>query len=105
MMTHVTTIFDPAIEARGFDKIRSVVEVDLADGRRLVQASDERYRGGPERPFTRQELHEKFFDCAQLTMRGERIQHAIAQIEAVDALTDIRVLARALASPDQPAGH
>jgi hypothetical protein len=33
MMTLVTTIFDPAIEARGFDKIRSVVEIDLTDGR------------------------------------------------------------------------
>jgi 2-methylcitrate dehydratase PrpD len=101
MMTRVTTVFDPAIEARGFDKIRSVVEVDVADGRRLVQASDERYRGGPDRPFTRQELHEKFSDCAQLTMSAERIEQAIAQIEAVDTLKDIRVLARALASPDR----
>jgi len=100
MMTLVTTIFDPAIEARGFDKIRSVVEIDLTDGRRLVQASDDRYRGGPDRPFTRQELHEKFTDCAQLTMSAERIPPAIAQIEAIDTLKDVRLLARALASPD-----
>jgi 2-methylcitrate dehydratase PrpD len=103
MMARVTTIFDPAIEARGFDKIRSVVEVDLSDGRRLVQASDDRYRGGPARPFTRQELHEKFTDCAQLTMSAGRIQQALAQIEAVDTLKDIRLLARALASPEEAA--
>ena len=43
----------PEIEAQGFDKIRSIVEVDLIDGRTLVQASDDRYRGGPDKPFTR----------------------------------------------------
>ena len=37
MMPLVTAIFDPKIEAMGFDKMRSVVEVDLDDGRTLVQ--------------------------------------------------------------------
>src|ERR1051325_9999113 len=37
MMTKVDTIFDPQIEARGFDKMRSIVEVDLVDGRTLSQ--------------------------------------------------------------------
>ncbi|MBI4886377.1 MAG: MmgE/PrpD family protein [Acidobacteria bacterium] len=53
MMRKVTTVRDAAIEARGFDKMRSIIEVDLADGRTLVQEADERYRGGPEKPFTR----------------------------------------------------
>ena len=53
MMPRIETVFDPAIEARGFDKMRSIVEVDLVDGRKLAQPSDERYRGGPDRPFTR----------------------------------------------------
>jgi hypothetical protein len=75
-----------------------VVEVDLVDGRRLVQASDDRYRGGPDRPFTRQELHGKFTDCAQLTMSADRIAQAIAQIEAIDTLKDVRLLARTMAS-------
>ena len=68
MMAKVQRILDPDIEARGFDKIRSTVEVDLEDGRRLVRAADERYRGGPDRPFTREELHEKFTDCAGLVL-------------------------------------
>jgi 2-methylcitrate dehydratase PrpD len=33
MMARVETVFDAEIEARGFDKMRSRVEVDLADGR------------------------------------------------------------------------
>jgi 2-methylcitrate dehydratase PrpD len=99
MMARVTTVFDRGIEAQGFDKIRSVVEVDLADGRRLTQASDDRYRGGPDRPFTRDELREKFADCAQLTMSAARIERALAAIEAVDTLKDVRELARTMTTP------
>lgn len=96
MMTRVTGVFDPKIEAQGFDKIRSIVEVDLADGRTIVQASDDRYRGGPDRPFTREELHAKFTDCAQLVLSPAKMQQAIAQIEAIDTLKDIRELVRTL---------
>jgi len=97
MMTRVTTVFDRAIEARGFDKIRSVVEIDCVDGRTFVQASDDKYRGGPDRPFTREELHAKFTDCAQLTMPPERMAKALAAIEGVQEMPSIRALVAALA--------
>ncbi len=96
MMPRVTGVFDQAIEAQGFDKIRSVVEIDLADGRTLVQASDDRYRGGPEKPFTREELREKFTDCAQLTLGQGAIAKALELIEGVDKLKEITELVRAL---------
>ena len=99
MMERVTGVFDPQIEAQGFDKIRSVVEVDLTDGRSLVQASDERYRGGPDKPFTREELHAKFADCAQLVLSPERVQRALAQIESIESLKDVRELVKTL-SPE-----
>jgi 2-methylcitrate dehydratase PrpD len=86
MMPRVTNVFDRAIEAQGFDKIRSIVEIDLTDGRTLVQASDDRYRGGPDRPFTRDELREKFTDCAQLTLPPARIAKAIEMIEGVEKI-------------------
>jgi 2-methylcitrate dehydratase PrpD len=96
MMTKVDTVFDPQIEARGFDKMRSTVEVDLIDGRKLSQAADERYRGAPEKPFTRAELHEKFADCASLVLSAERIKKAIDAIEGVDKLASVRDLVAAL---------
>ncbi len=98
MMTKVTSVFDPKIEAMGFDKIRSIVEVDLTDGRTLVQASDDRYRGSPAWPFTQAELHERFTDCASPLLSKDRIQQAIGQIEAVETLKDIRELTRTLTS-------
>jgi 2-methylcitrate dehydratase PrpD len=96
MMPRVTNVFDAKIEAQGFDKIRSVIEIDLTDGRTLVQASDDRYRGGPDRPFTRDELREKFTDCAQLTMNQGAIARVLDLIEGVDRLTDVTELVRAL---------
>jgi len=96
MMTKVDTVFDQQIEARGFDKMRSIVEVDLMDGRKLSQASDERYRGGPEKPFTREELHDKFSDCASLVLSSDRIKRALDAIESVDRLSSVRELVAAL---------
>ena len=97
MMSRVDLSFDQAIEARGFDKMRSVVEVDLKDGRKLVQPSDDRYRGGPERPFTRAELHDKFADCAGLFLPPARIRRALELIESLDEIKNVRELTRALA--------
>jgi len=96
MMPRVDTVFDQFIEARGFDKMRSIVEVDLADGRTLTQPSDERYRGSPENPFTRADLHAKFTDCASLVLTPPKIAKALEAIESVERLANIRQLAAAL---------
>jgi 2-methylcitrate dehydratase PrpD len=96
MMERITTVFDPQIEAQGFEKIRSIVEIDLVDGQTIVQPSDDAYRGGPDRPFTRDELHAKFTDCAQLTMTPERIRRALAAIEGVQEMSSVRALVAAL---------
>ncbi len=96
MMPRVTNVFDQKIEAQGFDKIRSVVEIDLTDGRTIVQASDDRYRGGPDKPFTREELREKFTDCAQLTLGSGAIAKALDLIEGIERLKDVNELVRGL---------
>ena len=96
MMPRVETVFDQAIEARGFDKMRSIVEVDLVDGRKLTQPSDERYRGSPENPFTRADLHAKFTDCASLVLTAQKITRALETIESVERLANVSQLAAAL---------
>jgi 2-methylcitrate dehydratase PrpD len=96
-MTKVSTVFDPAIEAMGFDRIRSVVEVDLIDGRTLIQPSDERYRGSPAWPFTMAELRDRFADCAVPVLSNDRVQRALDQIESIEKLDDIGELTRTLA--------
>ncbi len=73
-----------------------MIEIDLTDGRTIVQASDDRYRGGPEKPFTREELREKFTDCAQLTLGSGAIAKALDLIEGIERLKDVNELVRAL---------
>src|SRR5690349_3677638 len=96
MMQRVTAVRDADIEKQGFDKIRSVVEVDLVDGRKLVQPSDDRYRGGPDNPFTRADLKAKFDDCAGLVLAKDRLTPAFNAIETIDSAGDVRQLVRVL---------
>jgi 2-methylcitrate dehydratase PrpD len=98
MMARVTAVHDPGIEKQGFDRIRSIVEVDLVDGRTLVQPSDDRYRGGPDNPFTRADMRAKFEDCAQVVLPQERIEAAFTAIDTVDRLPDVGQLIRALSA-------
>src|SRR5688572_18677958 len=99
MMARCETILDSQIEAKGFEKIRSTVEVDLTDGRTLVQAADERYRGGPDRPFTREELHEKFRDCAELVLPEPAMAETLRAVESLEKAGDITTLVNTLATP------
>ena len=99
LMRKVECILDPEIEALGWAKIRSAVEVDLADGRKLVEAADERYRGGPDLPFTRDELYEKFHDCASLVLSDAAVAGVFAMIESLEQLSGIGELVELLVDP------
>jgi 2-methylcitrate dehydratase PrpD len=99
LMGKVERVLDPAIEAQGFEKIRSTVEVDLDDGRTLVEKADERYRGGPDLPFTRAELHEKWTDCASLVLPGSAAEQVFGIVESLEDLADVTELVRALTAP------
>jgi 2-methylcitrate dehydratase PrpD len=103
MMARVTRVLDAEIEAKGFEKIRSTVEVDLVDGRTLSQAADERYRGGPDHPFTREDLHEKFTECASLVLTPEAAGQVFTAVERIESLDDISTLTGLLAAVGSPA--
>ena len=98
MMRKVERVLDPEIEAQGWERIRSTVEVDLDDGRTLVEEADERYRGGPDLPFTRGELHEKFSDCASLVLPPSAIDETVGMVEALEDLPDVSELSRVLSA-------
>jgi len=97
MMKKVTRVLDPEIEAQGWEKIRSTVEVDLSDGRTLVQPADERYRGGPDLPFSREDLFEKFSDCATMLLAPERVSEAFVQLEHLETVSRISQIVTLLA--------
>jgi 2-methylcitrate dehydratase PrpD len=88
LQRRVERVLDPEIEAKGWEKIRSTVEVDLADGRTLVEHADERYRGGPDLPFTRDELFEKWSDCASLVLAPRAVERLFAELERLEDAED-----------------
>jgi len=99
LMRKVERVLDPEIEAKGFEKIRSTVEVDLVDGRKLVEHADERYRGGPDLPFTRDELYEKWSDCASLVLPQAAIDESFELVDGLERVADVTTLVRALTTP------
>ena len=102
MMRKVERVLDPEIEAKGWEKIRSTVEVDLAGGKTLLEHADERYRGGPDLPFTREELHEKFADCASLVLAPPVVDETFTMVERLEDLGDITELVRVLSTAARP---
>ncbi len=85
LMRKVERVLDPEIEARGWEKIRSTVEVDLDDGRTLVEHADERYRGGPDLPFTRDELP-KTGATAHRSCSRRRARSTFAMVESLETV-------------------
>jgi 2-methylcitrate dehydratase PrpD len=89
MMRRVETVFDQEIENQGFVRMLSIVEVELEDGRVLTQESGP-YRGGPERPFTREELRDKFMECGSLVLPSDRLDAILERIERIEQVSNIR---------------
>jgi 2-methylcitrate dehydratase PrpD len=92
MMRRIRTQFDPWIEALGYEKIRSRVEVTLRNGRKLVRDSGEAYRGGPDNPISDEELQAKFADCAENLLNPavrERIYEAVAGLESLKDMGEL----------------
>lgn len=100
MMKKVERVLDPDIEALGWEKIRSTVEVDLTDGRTLVQPADERYRGGPDLPFSRDDLFEKFSDCATMLLSPERVSEVFVKLEHLESIDHVSEIV-ALLTPEE----
>jgi 2-methylcitrate dehydratase PrpD len=92
LMQRIRMEFDSAIEAKGYDKMRSRVEVMLTNGRKLVREADERYRGGPDNPLSDDELVEKFTDCTQSMLNQAVREEVIEAVFGLEDLTDVRRL-------------
>jgi 2-methylcitrate dehydratase PrpD len=95
LMRRIRTEFDPEIEAKGWDKIRSRVEVTLRDDQKFVREADERYRGGPDHPLSDAELQSKFIDCTGQLLSvdvREKIFKSLAGLEKLDTMAELIAL-------------
>jgi 2-methylcitrate dehydratase PrpD len=78
----VNTIVEPDLATMGMDKMRSIVEVELRDGRRIVRIADTA-RGTPDKPLKAGELHDKFAECAGFVLRNEDIERLYTRLTTI----------------------
>lgn len=91
MMERVHVYVDPGIEALGYNEMRMKVEITLRDGRKLSGFAD-KAKGHPKKPMSRDDLREKFMDCAGLVMASAQAESALAhlwEIRAIDRAGDL----------------
>ncbi|MBD3765402.1 MAG: MmgE/PrpD family protein [Rhodobacterales bacterium] len=88
MQARVRTEFDPAIEAMGFDKVRSRITIRRHDGTLVAGWADERYRGGPDNPMTDDQVADKLRSCCEGVLDGPAQDRLIADVWAVTDLAD-----------------
>ncbi|MGO4736295.1 MmgE/PrpD family protein [Bosea sp. 2KB_26] len=103
MQKRTEILNDPEIDARGYDKIRSRIEVETKDGRTLVQWADERYRGGPDNPISDADLEAKFRMCAEGAITDAAQNRLLDLAWGVDALPRIEMLVEQLVFDTTPA--
>lgn len=86
----------PDAEAAGFDKMTTIVEIELNDGT-VVKGSADFGKGSPANPMTDAELADKFRQCADWGgIDGGRAQSIIDLVWRIDELQDIGELTRLL---------
>jgi 2-methylcitrate dehydratase PrpD len=95
MMKRIKISLDPEIEAAGYAKIQSRIELRLKDGRILKKDSGP-YKGGPENPLSEGELEEKFSACAKLALPPRKVSQLLQLLKKIEAVKDIKILIPAL---------
>ncbi|CAN7621411.1 MmgE/PrpD family protein [Rhizobium sp. LjRoot254] len=104
LQARTDVINDLEIDAQGYDKIRSRIEVVTKDGRTLVQWADERYRGGPSNPISDEGLDGKFRMCAEGVIDAAKQDELLALVRGIDKDADVARMI-SLISGTSPEGH
>ena len=79
-------------EAAGFDKMTTIVEIELADGCKVSGRADFG-KGSPANPMADVELSDKFRQCAAWgRVPGERAERILAMLWRIDSLADVSEL-------------
>jgi 2-methylcitrate dehydratase PrpD len=76
----------PEAEAAGYDKMTTIIEITLNDGRKIEGRADFG-KGSPANPMSYDEVAEKFLGCADFA--GHPRDKAEAVIERVDTLETV----------------
>jgi 2-methylcitrate dehydratase PrpD len=82
----------PEAEAAGYDKMTTIIDIDLIDGRTLSGRADFG-KGSPSNPMSDAELQTKFFECAAWGGLAEDKATRVAEaVWGLEHLADVREL-------------
>lgn len=88
----------PEAEAAGYDKMTTIIDLQLTDGRTLSARADFA-KGSPTNPMSDAELEAKFLECAAWGgLPPDRARRAADLIWDLQDLADVRELTRLLGS-------
>ena len=103
LIERIDFVVDPEADAAGYEKMTTIVEVTLVDGRVLSGRADFG-KGSPADPMTDAELETKFRDCARWAGYGDDPAGRIAETTwRLEELPDIRELTAQLRGAGVPA--
>ena len=86
----------PDAEAAGFDKMTTIVEIELDDGTTFKGSADFG-KGSPVNPMSDRELEQKFFECAEWGGIEQTVARRIADLVwRIEELANVRELTRLL---------
>ena len=96
LMRRCRHVSDPEIDARGFNRMETRIEIELNDGRRLTRTASVA-TGHPDKPMSREQLDAKFLECATLAIDESAARRAAAMIWDLTTLAEVGELHAALA--------
>jgi len=86
----------PEAEAAGFDKMTTIIEIELNDGRRIKGQADFG-KGSPANPMTDDELADKFRGCARWgKLSNDKIDTLLDMLWHIEQLKDVNELTKLL---------
>jgi 2-methylcitrate dehydratase PrpD len=86
----------PEAEAAGFDKMTTIIEIEL-DGGQVIHGRADFGKGSPANPMSDEELSEKFRQCAAWGgLTKEQAQAVLDAVWKIEALDDVNELTRLL---------
>jgi 2-methylcitrate dehydratase PrpD len=90
----------PEAEAAGYDKMTTIIEIELKDGR-MISGRADFGRGSPAHPMSYDEVAGKFRECAKFAgWSGDRADRVIDLVRSLERVADVRELTALLASSE-----
>jgi 2-methylcitrate dehydratase PrpD len=98
MMSRVRFGVNPVAEAAGYNKMTTILEIRLQDGRTISGRADFA-KGSPAIPMTYEEVAEKFLDCARFAKWPlERARSTVELVRKLETVPNVRFLTALVSS-------